>query len=55
MGVFSSFPNNQMTSLTTLAMDQILGTALLVIIILAATDSKVRGSFLKLPVLHYVL
>jgi len=40
MGVFSSFPNNQMTSLTTLVMDQILGTALLVIIILAATDSK---------------
>ena len=44
MGVFSSFPNHPDISTVVLAFDQLLGTALLVAIILAATDSKVRSA-----------
>lgn len=40
VGLFGTFPANQNISTATLAMDQILGTALLLIIILAVTDDR---------------
>ena len=40
MGIFASYPSFAETSTVTLAMDQMLGTALLLIIILAVTDDN---------------
>jgi len=39
-GIFSSFPFSEKTSLVVLAMDQMLGTAMLLLIILGVTDSR---------------
>jgi len=39
-GIFASYPFSPKTSLVTLAMDQMLGTAMLVLIILAVTDEQ---------------
>jgi len=39
-GIFASYPNTSELSTATLAMDQILGSAMLLVIILAVTDSR---------------
>jgi len=39
-GIFASYPSSDKISLVSLAMDQMLGTAILILIILAVTDSR---------------